>query len=84
MPLIFRCICGEPNQLKFSSCNDLSTANPWILQQLGMKLVFGHATEKVILIFADPFLPRVVELATTSSDRQTKASDVYAILYITQ
>ena len=24
------------------------------------------------LIFADPFLPRVVELATASSDRQTK------------
>ena len=28
------------------------------------------------VIFADPFLPRVVELATTSSDRQTKVSTV--------
>lgn len=38
--------------------------------------MFGRATERVMLIFADPLLPRVVELATTSSDRQTKASDV--------
>ena len=37
-----------------------------------------------MLIFADPLLPRVVELATTSSDRQTKASDSYIILYIIQ
>lgn len=26
----------------------------------------------VIIILSDPFLPRIVELATTSSDRQTK------------
>ena len=32
-----------------------------------------------MFIFADPLLPRIVELATTSSDRQTKASDVYIV-----
>lgn len=32
-----------------------------------------------MMIFADPLLPRIVELATTSSDRQTKASDVYVV-----
>lgn len=41
-----------------------------------------HATDKVMLIFADPLLPRIVELATTSSDRQTKVSDVYVARYI--